>query len=283
MYTNQTQQPAVSSNVSPVTGKSIMARVVLQAWGGPKGKDAVLVEEKEVDVTHAILLLAHDFVIQLQDAFDQTDEIGMAHVDHSGPLEVYVTESICQFFGVEELGDITPAAFDEARRTVRPMFPEEVRAIIEIEVTATVLRGAVPVLDNLEITARSNTDNLIVTSVTRRKPSVGHNVELATPNPALPHFMQLLALATAIRIDGGSVLTDWTAAPWAGVPTNEVVRFVWTDGDFNYSDVLTEEIITSGVIDAKGKFVGVNQEGDVIAIQFYLLQALTLKDAHNVH
>jgi len=275
MQTITTPQQA-ASNVAPSAENRIIARVVLQIWGGRKGNDAVYDCEKEIDVTDTILLLDHDVVIELQDSFDNTDEIGHKHVNHSGPLEVYVTASICQFFNVARVEDITLAAFEEARRVVNPKPPEFIRTIVEMEVTAKVLPGGdrATALENLSIEVSSPSENVIVTRAARMKPSGDRALVLVAADPSLPRFMQLMALSNAISIDDGALLTDWTRSAWIGEPMNEVLRFAWTDGELDYSAVLTEEGIETGQFDDNGRFFVHDSEGTLLFVRFFKVEPI---------
>ena len=79
---------------------------------------------------------------------------------------------------------------------------------------------------------------------------------------------RLLNEADAIRIDDGCLLEDWDTAPPTGEPENQIFRFSWTDGDCDYSDVLTEEGVASGRF-LDGKFICPNAEGDLTTITFH--------------
>lgn len=284
MQTITTPQQAIS-HVAPAAENRIIARVVLQIWGGRKGNDAVYDCEKEIDVTDTILLLDHDVVIELQDSFDNTDEIGYKHVNHSGPLEVYVTASICQFFGVESVEDITRAAFEEARRVVNPKPPELIRTIVEMEVTVKVLPGGdrATALNDLSIEVSSPSENVIVTRATRTKPSAETALVLPAANPSLPRFMQLLTLSGAVSIDEGALLTDWTTSEWIGEPTNEVLRFDWTDGEYAYSVTLTEEGIEAGQFDDKGQFFANDNEGSLISVRCFETKPIGPRNLLSLH
>ena len=284
MNNTETQQLQISATPAP-SDKRILARVVLQTWAGRKNKEVVFVGEKTVDVTHAILLRDYEFVVELRDAFDQADEIGGEHVDHYGPVEVYVCDSICAFFGVSSLDEITPAAFEEARRAMNPKRPEYVRTVIEVAVTAKVLPGAErnTAFDNLGVRVSSSAEDVIVTRSERLAPSAGRTVVLSAADPALPRFMQLLALANAVSLDDGALLTNWTTDEWIGEPMNEVVRFAWTDGDHDYSDIFTEEGIEGGTFDDNGRFFVQNREGDLVMVKFFMLEQIGLNNPRITH
>ncbi|MFC5550333.1 hypothetical protein [Massilia aerilata] len=285
MQTIDTPQQAVSSNVAQSNEKRILARVVLQAWGGRKGDDAIFVEEKIVDVTDAVLLLDHDLVVELEDSTDQTDDIGHGHLDHSGPLEVYVTSSICEFFGVDSVEEITATAFEQARCAVNPKRPEYVRTIVEMEVTAKVLPGGDrnTALDDLSIEVASPSENVIVTRAQRMKPSADRALVLPAADPSLPRFMQLMTLSNAISIDDGALLTDWTRSAWIGEPTNEVLRFAWTDGELDYSVTLTEDGVQTGRFDDKGRFFTTDTEGTVLFVRFFKVESIGPSNLQSLH
>jgi len=285
MQTTTTPQQAAASTVAPVTENRIIARVILQVWGGKKGNDAIYDTEKHVDVTDAILLLDHNSLIGLEDCSNKTDEIGYKHVNYSGPLEVEVTASICQFFGVDSLEDITAAAFEEARRVVNPKPPELVRTIVEMEVTAKILPGGdgATALNDLSIEVASASENVIVTRVHRMKPSGERALVLAAADPSLPRFMQLMTLSNAVSIDDGALLTDWTRAAWIGEPTNEVIRFAWTDGELKYSAILTEEGIETGQFDDNGRFFVYDNEGTLMFVRFFRVESIGPSNLRSLH
>jgi len=284
MKTNETQNESVSTMVTN-TPENIIARVVLQAWGGSKGDDALFLAEKEVDVTNAVLLLEHRAVLELQDASGQTDEIGFTHVDHSGPLEVYVTDSICSFFGVDALSDITSAAFAEARRRLNPSAPAYVKTVIGIEVIAKIHDGISghPAFDDLSVVVKSNSKNVSITRADVLPASAGRRKQVPVPDPSEPYFVQALALASAVSINDGAILTSWSMSDWVGEPTNEVLRFDWRDGATNHSIILTEEGIEMALPDDNGEFFVIDQEGTGVVVRFFTLMPIRLAAGQASH
>ena len=87
-------------------------------------------------------------------------------------------------------------------------------------------------------------------------------------------FLGLLTAAGAVTVDDGAMLTGMEAAKLTGDPDNQVVRFTWTDGQFDYADTLTEGGITEGVFDSEGKFVGENSEGEKMVVRFFAVERL---------
>lgn len=90
----------------------------------------------------------------------------------------------------------------------------------------------------------------------------------------LKRLLSLLGMAGAITIDDGPLLTEWDTEDPVGTPDNQVVRFTWTDGACDYSDILTEGGIAVGQFDDDGKFVCKNHEGETTVIRFFVLERM---------
>lgn len=276
MQTITTSQQAIPPIVVPAAENRIIARIVLQAWGGYKGRDLIVLDEKQVDVTEMILKMEHDAVVRLRNNDYGTDMIGQALASHAGPVAVSVTRQICDYFGVDYLTAITSEAFEEARRIVSPGLPASAQTVVEMEVTATVLPGSnrAMALDDLPVEVTLPLENVIVTRLKRIKASGDR--ALAVVGPLLPRFMQLMNLSNAVSINDGPLVTDWTSSECIGVPTNEVLLFSWTDGNMNYSVVLTEEGIESGGFDDDGQFFVTDHEGTLLFVSFFEVEPIGL-------
>jgi len=87
-------------------------------------------------------------------------------------------------------------------------------------------------------------------------------------------FLGLLNTASAVTVDDGPMLTDIAAEELTGDPDNQVVCFTWTDGEFDYADILTEGGIAEGVFCSDGKFVAENSEGEQTVIRFFDVERL---------
>lgn len=87
-------------------------------------------------------------------------------------------------------------------------------------------------------------------------------------------FLDLLNTASAVTVDHGALLADIEAEQLTGDPDNQVVRFTWTDGEHDYTDILTEGGIAQGVFDSGGKFVTKNSEGEETVIRFFAVERL---------
>ena len=87
-------------------------------------------------------------------------------------------------------------------------------------------------------------------------------------------FLSLLSTASAVTVDDGAMLTDIVAEELTGDPDNEVVCFTWTDGEFDYIDILTERGIAEGTFDSDGKFIAENREGEKTVIRFFAVERM---------
>lgn len=117
-------------------GPRIVGTFTKQVWTGPKADRAMNVGEEEFDATDAVLLMEHDRLMELDDDDESSDEIGRAHVDWDGPFHVQITDSICRYFGVEEVSDVTPEMLELARQQANPQEP--VDKVIDLRVRLTV-------------------------------------------------------------------------------------------------------------------------------------------------
>lgn len=82
-----------------------------QVWGGRKGDDAISCGQERFDATMYILTMPYEQVIAVRDNHDTSDNIGQAHVDWHGPHCVDIVDSMCDFFGVAKLAEITADHF----------------------------------------------------------------------------------------------------------------------------------------------------------------------------
>lgn len=95
--------------------KRIHAIFQPQAW-----KDDCVIEidgRREVDVTGKVLRLTLADLIGLEDDSYETDDlVDLKELGHSGPFYVSVKDQVAEFFGVNDLSEVTQAMLDEARK-----------------------------------------------------------------------------------------------------------------------------------------------------------------------
>lgn len=150
--------------MAAVSNRRITGRFIQQQWGGRKGDDAIFVGEEEFDATDDILLMEHERLAELDDNDESSDEIGRAHVDWAGPCEVRLVDSVCAYFGVNSLEDITPAALAYARNRANPQEAETTEVTLNIQLKLRVSPGASvdEFRQNLDYSVTSNTTGVTV-------------------------------------------------------------------------------------------------------------------------
>lgn len=99
----------------------------------------------------------------------------------------------------------------------------------------------------------------------------------------IENFFSLLAACDAVSVDDGALLTSWEKSDQTGDPDNEVIRFDWTDGECQFSDVLTEGGIATGVFHDDGKFVVDNRDGETTVVRFFEVKPLMSTDESKTH
>ena len=122
--------------VAVITNRRIVGEFTKQQWCGRKDDLAMFVEDVEFDATDAVLTMTLEEIQMLEDGSENTDELGRGHVQHDGPCEVAVVESILAFFGVDELHKLTDDALRYARNRLNPR--EVVEAAVELTIKVVV-------------------------------------------------------------------------------------------------------------------------------------------------
>lgn len=143
---------------------AIVGTFFKQRWGGRKNDDAIACGEETFDATQAILLLPHEQLLELQDGSENTDEIGRAHVPWTGPCEVLIVNSICEYFKVAAIEDITPEALAQARAAADPQPAQEATVTISIKLNLRLQPGAsvAEFLEDLDYSVDSQTPGVLV-------------------------------------------------------------------------------------------------------------------------
>lgn len=97
----------------PVPSASrIIALLIREAW---VNDNAVEIDDgkSQHDVTSTILAMSASDIRALDDSSDTTDDL-VTH-DHTGPFRVDVCDSVCKFFGVDAIDEVTDAMLQTAR------------------------------------------------------------------------------------------------------------------------------------------------------------------------
>lgn len=142
----------------------IMGVFTKQKWGGRKGDDAQFYGTEDFDATDAVLLLDHGDLVELQDGSENTDEIGQDHVSWDGPCEVAITSSICEYFGVDDLEDITPEhlAFVRERSDPEPHAMQTITLSVKLKIRVAPGASVSEFIENLDYSFTSETAGVVV-------------------------------------------------------------------------------------------------------------------------
>lgn len=106
--------------IASLTNRRIIGEFVKQVLIGRKKDYEEEIERVEFDATDHILLMNYDQLIELTDNSVKSDDIGTSHVSWNGPYCVHITDSICEYFDVNEVRNITPEQFAFARQLANP-------------------------------------------------------------------------------------------------------------------------------------------------------------------
>ena len=94
------------------------------------------IEDVEFDATTYVLNMELSEIKKLETCYESLDEVGRAHISHDGPFEVDIKESICDFFDVEALSDITPEMLEAAREEWEQTPTTEYTVILQRKILA---------------------------------------------------------------------------------------------------------------------------------------------------
>lgn len=149
-----------------VTNRRILGIFHKQQWGGERGDDLISCGTTSFDATDAILLMTYQSLMKMEDNEDSSDEIGHHHVDWDGPCYVDIVDSVCAYFGVDDIKDITPEHFAFVQLAINPQGMKEVEVVISFVIKAfaaadTDTKGFI---DNLKYSFVSDTPGFVVTN-----------------------------------------------------------------------------------------------------------------------
>lgn len=141
----------------------IIGTFTKQQWDGRN--NSVHCGEEEFDATDHILLMEPAAVRQLQDDRENTDCIGQAHVSWNGPHQVSIVDSICEFFGVDDVSEITDEAMADARERLNPQpaTEEVIQLVVKLKVRIAGGASVKEFIENLDYSVISKTAGITVT------------------------------------------------------------------------------------------------------------------------
>lgn len=87
-------------------------------------------------------------------------------------------------------------------------------------------------------------------------------------------LLSVLNQADLVTVDGGPFLHDWEVETVVHELENEVVRFSWTDGDYEYYCHLSEGAILNGYFREDNTFVCSENEENDTEIRFFTISQI---------
>lgn len=122
--------------IASITNRRIMGIFKKQEWSGAKKDHAMTVAEQGFDATSLILRLPRSELVKLEDDDESTDRIGTEVISWDGPYVVNLVDSILDFFGIEDLNEITDEALQYAREAFPPIkqVEEVIQVVLDIRV-----------------------------------------------------------------------------------------------------------------------------------------------------
>lgn len=151
--------------MASLTNRHIVGVFTKQKWGGRKNDDAIFIGEEEFYATNSILSLSHEDLMKLTDNSESSDNIGRNSVDWPGPFEVKVVNSVCAYFGVADIEDITPEAFEFAvqRANPQPIVAQTITLSVKVALRVTPGSSVSSFVENMDYSVVSNTVGIVVT------------------------------------------------------------------------------------------------------------------------
>lgn len=121
--------------------RRITGTLIKQVWGGRKNDQAIEVGRVEFDATDHILLMPPEEIRALEDHDESSDAVGQAHYVWEGPTEVEITDSICRFFGVDAVAEITDEAVSSAKAQLIAALPATETVTLKVKLTLKLTPG----------------------------------------------------------------------------------------------------------------------------------------------
>lgn len=87
-------------------------------------------------------------------------------------------------------------------------------------------------------------------------------------------FLSVLNQADLVTVDGGPFLHKWEVEKVIPITENEVVRFSWTNSDYEYCCTLSEEMILNGYFREDNTFVCSETIEDDTEIRFFTISRI---------
>jgi hypothetical protein len=157
--------------VGSISNRRIIGLYKKQEWDG--NDYAILVGEVEFDATDVVLNLPLDDIREMADNSEDSDNVGNQCVEWHGPHVVHIEDAIMEYFGVEDLSEITEELLVFAREREKPK--QKIVETMTLTVKLNVLMSEQEdeearqqllseVVENLDYDFTSNTPGAIIQS-----------------------------------------------------------------------------------------------------------------------
>lgn len=126
------------------TNRRIVGRFDKSKWVGARDDTLQFIDSETFDATDAVLRTDLDVIQHLEDRRDNTEGIGRECVSWDGPCDVVLVQAVKDYFGVDDVYDITDTAFDIAKAIVNPPELVTMKFTVNVVLTVSAPRGTTP-------------------------------------------------------------------------------------------------------------------------------------------
>lgn len=118
----------------------------------------------EFDATNAVLFMSHEDLMKLDDESITTCNVARYFVDWLGPIEVTLVDSVCKYFAVSSIKEITPQAFAYVKQKFNPQPTVERSVSVTVNLKISMQPGSSvsDFLENLDYSFLSNTPGVVI-------------------------------------------------------------------------------------------------------------------------
>lgn len=149
----------------------IIAGFQPQAWVNKRAID--IDGQQDVDVTNVVLDMSLADIRALEDCRESTDRlVNTDALGHAGPYAVRATDSVCQYFNVDELSEVTEVMLLAARKTNDAIKERDASVVASaVDRISTDLNGFVgvknPALETLRLDMAKQLDSYQIAAILR--------------------------------------------------------------------------------------------------------------------
>lgn len=123
--------------------KRIICSITTEMVVPDNSLEAIELDDFLIDVTRPVLELHVNSIKQLELFSEESREFGQRYIEHDGPCTVMMEDSICEFFDIEALDDLTDALVRTKRTEYAHLFetPVPMRVMAGLDICFPVSLG----------------------------------------------------------------------------------------------------------------------------------------------